>query len=225
MKILIFDSSSLISIATNGLLKELEELKNNSDVEFVITPDVKREVIEKPLTIKRFELEALKIKYLLDNRVIVMSSSLNIKDSEITKRTSEILDVANKTFYGRGRDIHLISAGEASCLALSRILDERKIENVVAVDERTTRMLCEDPSGLRNIFEKKLHTKIKAKEENYKFFKGFKFIRSAELVYVAYKKGIIKYKGKDVLDALLYAVRFKGCNISSEEIKQIKNLK
>jgi len=43
-------------------------------------------------------------------------------------------------------------------------------------------------------------------------------------MYVAYKKGLIKLKGELVLDALLYALKFKGCSISGEEIRQIKRI-
>ena len=44
---------------------------------------------------KNYELEALKIKQLLDEGVLEMPSSLGINDSEISVKTKEILDVAN----------------------------------------------------------------------------------------------------------------------------------
>ena len=127
-------------------------------------------------------------------------------------------------FEAKGKYLHLIDLGEASCLALSRILDEKGIKNVVAIDERTTRMLGEKPENLENLLRRKLHTKVKFMKENFKFFEGFKFIRSAELIYVAYKKGIIKLKN-NVLEALLYATKFKGCAISGDEIKEIVRMK
>ena len=61
--------------------------------------------------------------------------------------------------------------------------------------------------------------------ENLKFFKGFGIIRSAELVYVAYKKGLIKLKDGNVLNALLYAVKFKGAAISGDEIREIERMR
>ena len=109
-------------------------------------------------------------------------------------------------------------------MALSRILDEKKIQNVIAVDERTTRMLGEKPSNLQTLLQKKLHTGIKYNQENFKFFKGFKFIRSSELVYVMHKKAIVKLNGPATLDALLWAVKFKGCSISGREIDEIKRI-
>ena len=210
----------------NGLLDELEKLKKIFDGKFLITKDVKREVVDKPITIKRFELEALRIRKLIDDKVLEMPNSLEINENELIKQIENIKNITNSTFVGDGREIHLIDSGEASCLALSLLLNEKKIKNVVAVDERTTRLLCENPENLKKIMEHKLHTKIQSKKENYKYFNGIKIIRSVELIYIAHKKGLIKIKdGKLVLDALLWALKLKGCSISDTEINEMKNLK
>ena len=224
-KAIIFDSGTLISFSIAGMLGKIKELKDVFDGEFLITEDVKKEVIYKPLTIKRFELEALRVKRLLDKDVLVMPEKIGINKSEIDKKTEEIMSIANNTFYEKNKPIKLIDYGEASCLALSRILNEKNIENIIAVDERTLRMLSEKPENLERLLHDKLHTKVNSKKENFKFFKEFKFIRSSELVYVAFKKGFFDLKDHDtVLDALLYAVKFNGCSISSEEINEIKKL-
>ena len=223
---IIFDAGTLITFSMAGMLGKIKELKNIFDGEFFITEDVKLEVIDKPINIKKFALEGLRVKRLFDDGVIKLPEAMGVNVSELNKKTEEILSVANNTFFGRGRAIRIIHSGEASCLALSRILDEKKIKNVIAVDERTARMLGEKPENLKRLFGEKLHMNITAKQENYKFFNGFKFIRSAELVYVAFKKGFFELKDHDtVLDALLYAVKFKGCAISGEEIREILKLK
>lgn len=224
MKVIIFDSGTLISFSMNGLLPELRGLKKIFNGKFIISKDVKREIIDKPLTIKRFELEALRLKQLLDEKILELPVSLGINEEELTKKREEIKHIANNTFVGRGKEIHLIDSGEASCLALSKILNEKKIINVIAVDERTTRMLGEKPENLQKLLQKKLHTKITFNTENFKFFKGFKFVRSSELVYVMYKKGVIKLKDPITLDALLWAVKLKGCSISGDEIDEIKRI-
>ena len=88
------------------------------------------------------------------------------------------------------------------------------------------RMLVEKPENLKKLLQRKLHTIVTIKKENFAPFKGFKIIRSAELVYVAYKKGLVKLKnGKTVLDALLWAVKLNGCSISGEEINEIKRIR
>ena len=223
-KAIIFDSGSLISLSMAGLFDELVGLKKIFKGKFLITKEIKGEIIDKPMNIKKFELEAIRLKELLDVGVLEMPSSLKINDGEITKRTYEILQIANTTLRGRDRDIHLIDLGEASGLALSEILTKMGISNVLAVDERTTRMLCEKPENLRKLMEGKLHTSIVAKKENYDYFKDFRFIRSTELIYVAYKKGIVESKDPKLLDALLYALKFKGAAISDEEISEIKRM-
>jgi len=223
-KAIIFDSSTLISFAMNGLLPEFKELKKIFKGKFLIPKEVKKEIIDRPLTIKRFELEALKLKQLLDENIIEMPSSIGIDESKISHETNKILDVANNIFKGNGKYIHIIDSGEAACLVLSKMLTEKKIENVISVDERTTRMLGEKPENLKKLLQKKLHVNVQFKKSNFKFFKGFKFIRSSELVYVAYKKNLVRLKNENVLDALLYAVKFKGCSISDDEIREIKKL-
>ena len=225
MKAIIFDSSTLINFAINGLLQELRELKKLFDGKFLVTKEIAEEIIDKPMKIKRFELEALKIKELLTDKILEMPSSLKIDDSKISRMTAEIMNLANNTFSAQENAMHIIDIGEASCLALSRLLNEKGIKNVVSVDERTMRLLCEKPENLFNIFQKKLHTEIKFKKENLKSFQDFKFIRSAELIFIAYKKGIVKLRNHDnVLDALLYAMKLNGCSISDDEISEMKRL-
>ena len=224
-KALIFDSGTLISFSMNGLTDLIKKLKENFKGYFLITNDVKREIIDKPITIKRFELEALKLKQLLDEGILQMPSVIGIKDNEINKKVEQVMNLANNAFVGDRDSINLIACGEASCFALSGLLTERKIKNVVAIDERTARSLAETPKDLAKFLGKKLHTKITSKQENYSFFNQFKIIRSAELAYVAYKKGLVNLKNGQVLDALLYAMKFKGCAISSDEISEMKKIK
>ena len=55
-------------------------------------------------------------------------------------------------FKKRDKDLHIIDLGEASCIALSKLINEKNIENVLAIDERTTRVLIEKPENLQKIF-------------------------------------------------------------------------
>jgi len=225
-KAIIFDSGALISFSMNGITRILSGLKGAFKGKFLITQEVKREIIDVPIRIKKFELEALKIKKLLDDGILELPSSVGISDSEIEKADQRFLEIANSTFNGRGRDIHILDHGEASCLALSKILTEKGIDNIIAVDERTTRLLVERPENLKKIFEERMNTSVTIKSENTKFFKGFRIIRSAELAYVAYKNNLVDLKdGALVLDALLYALKFKGAAISGEEIEEMKRMK
>ena len=222
MKAIIFDSGTLINFSMNGLVSLLEDLKKKFRGKFIITKEVKYETVDKPLKIKRFELGALKIKNMLKKRVLEMPSSIDISDEKIAEKTKDILKKSNNSFFAKDSFMHIIDDGEASCLATSIIAGEKNIDNIIAVDERTTRMIIENPENLRRLFENKLHTKVKL-ESDFNYLKDIKVIRSAELAYVAYKKGIVKLKN-GVLDALLYATKYKGCSISSQEIEQAKRL-
>ncbi len=223
-KAVIFDSGALISFSMNGITDLIRKLKSVFNGKFLITSEVKNESIDVPLKIKRFELEALKIRQLLDEGVLELPLSLGISDAEISQKTSEILEITNSSFVGKEREIKIMDKGESSCFALGKILNERNINNIIVIDERTARILVENPDGLKNFLEKKLHTKVFMKKEKLNSFKNFRIIRSAEVVYVAYKKGLVDIKDKNVLDALLYAVKFKGASISGEEIEEIKRI-
>ena len=223
---IVFDASTLISLSMNGLIKELASLKKVFKGKFLITREVKEEIIDNPIKIKRFELEALRVKELFDNKILELPDSLSIDEKIISAKTKEIIDMSNNYFSSRRGPIKLIHSGEASCLALGKILNEKKIAYSLAVDERTLRMLVEKPENLKSLLEKKMHTHIQVNKHNFEYFKGFRIIRSTELMYVAYKKGLVSLKdGNSVLDALLYALKFKGCAISSEEIEEIKRMK
>ncbi|MGA2130096.1 MAG: hypothetical protein ABSG05_00570 [Candidatus Pacearchaeota archaeon] len=224
-KAILFDSGPIISFAMNGMTGVFRELKKIFRGKFIITNEVKSEVIDVPLRIKRFELEALMIKRLLDEGVFELPTSLDVKDSEIEKIDQEFLNTANSTFNGDGKDIHILDHGESSCLALSKILNEKGVKNIIAIDERTTRLLVEKPDNLKELFEERFHTKIKMDSEKTKMFTNFKIIRSPELAYVAYKNNLLGIKdGKTILDAVLYSMKFKGASISGEEIEQIKSI-
>ncbi len=223
-KALIFDSGTLITLSMNSLLYILEELKKTFQGKFIITEQVKYETLDRPINVPRFELEALRIKNLLEKKIIEMPDSLGISQQAINKETSHLIEIANHCIKARGSWIKILSEAETSCLALSKILTQQGIENMIAIDERTTRILTEKPENLKQIMENKLHIKVELYQKTSEEFKNFKFIRSTELVYVAHKKGLLEIAGKKALEAALYATKFKGASVSYEEIEELKKL-
>jgi hypothetical protein len=223
-KVLIFDAGPIIGFSMNGLMPELKKLKEVFPGKFIITKEVKEEIIDRPITIKRFELEALKTQELINDGTIEFPESLGIKEEEITRKTEELLDIANNTYKQRGKSIHLIDKGETSILVLSKMLEKKDYEQVLVVDERTTRMLCEKPENLKKLLQKKLHVRVDIKRENLENFRGFKIVRSCELAYMIYKNGLFRLKSPKILDAALYGLKYKGCSISNEEIDKLKKL-
>ena len=223
MKAVIFDTGVLITLSMNCLLDILRELKKSSKTKFIITKEVEHEAVLRPLKIRRFKLGAYRIKKLIEDGTLEFPESVGIKRNKITGVANNILESANNMFYQHKKPIHIIDLGESSILALSKLLRDQGIENVIAMDERTTRMLCEKPENLHKLLERKLHTRLKQKNPRKEEFHKSSFIRSTEIIYVAYKKGILK-GDKDYLDALLYGAKFKGAAISGDEIKQIEGL-
>src|SRR3989344_4289768 len=222
MKYLIFDSGPIISLTMSGLLPVLEKLKENFKGEFIMTHQVKQEVVDKPLKIKKYELEAIQVNTLLEKGIFKSSSNF-FSNQKLELETNKILKMANGALRGvkDKSKINLLQGGEASCIAFARLC---KCNNVIVIDERTTRLLSESPRSLHKLMERKLHTHLMLEESLIREFKHLKFIRSPELLFIAYKKNLIPMKkDKQLLDALLYGVKFKGAAISSGEIEEMKS--
>ena len=207
----------------NGLLYVIEELKKNFDGEFFITHEVKKEVYDNPLNIKQFELGALGINNLIVNGVIKLPEEQNISRETIAQRTRDIMEKTNHAMHADGEWIQLVSDAEISCFALALEFKEQNVDTIVAIDERTARMLAEQPENLKELMSQKLHRNIEIASK-LPDISGISCIRSSELVYVAYKKGLVNLKHPQTLEALLYATKFKGSSISWDEIETIKRL-
>jgi predicted nucleic acid-binding protein len=223
MKFLIFDAGPIISLTMNGMLGILERLKEQFSGEFILTPRVKNEVIDRPLKIPKYKLEALEVKSLLEKGVFKLSSDF-ISNQKLDAETNRLLEVANNTIHSAEHNEHvtLIHLGEASCLAFANLC---KCDHLIVIDERTTRLLSESPKNLELLMERKLHSPLTMNEALVSEFKGYKFIRSSELMFLAYKRNLIPLKkDKNLLDAVLYAGKFKGTSISSDEIEEMKRL-
>ncbi|MBU2634292.1 MAG: hypothetical protein KJ674_03535 [Nanoarchaeota archaeon] len=220
MKNLIFDTSSIISIVTNDLLNVLVRLKEKFDGEFFVTKEVKREMIDYPITSKKFKLEALVLEKFMKDKQIKLYHNLNLEN-----KSKKLLELANNIFLANNNYIQITHMGEIESLSLCVIL-----KGVFVVDERTVRMLVENYKNLQKLLSNKLHTKIEVNEKNLKLFldevKGVKIIRSSELMTVAFELGLFdEYeKKKELLDGLLWGLRLRGCAISSEEINRIESL-
>ncbi|MEK6890701.1 MAG: hypothetical protein AABX03_01035 [Nanoarchaeota archaeon] len=223
MKAVIFDSGTLITFSMNCMLHIFRDLKKNFNGKFIITREIEQEIVNNPLTIKKYKLGALRLKSLIDEGVLEFPESVNINSKDVSRISRDIIKEVNSYFYVNNNPVHLIDLGESSILALSLKLSEKNIDHVIAMDERTTRILCEKPQNLKSLMEEKLHRPVKQGSLRIQLPK-VNFLRSSELVYVAFKKGIIKNQSKDMLDAMLYATKFKGSSISSEEIKEIERL-
>lgn len=226
MKSLVFDAGPIISLTINDLLWLLEPLKKSFKGEFLISKGIKKEVVDKPLNTKRFKFGALKVQHVIDEGIIT-----NYDDKSVLSKANELIEIANNCYYARGQPINIVHFGEISGIAIAII----KKSSGFVVDERTTRLLIENPDKLKQILSHTLHTNIRINDEAlYKFkkeIKDLKVIRSVELVTIAYEMGLldsylikIEEPRKTLLESVLWGLKLNGCSVSKREINQILKL-
>src|SRR3989344_1473216 len=218
---LIFDTSTIISLATNNLLNTLVELKKKFKGDFLISDAVRREILDNPLSSKKYKLEAIIISELIQNNIFRVYSKINIE-----QKTMRVLNLGNNIFSAYGNNIHMLDKAEVETLVLAQLL-----KGVYIVDERNMRLMVEDYKKLALLLERKLDTKIKINNQNLKLFKqeisNVNIIKSAELMAVAFEFGLFKeYENKyasrkDILDGILWGLRLRGCAISTDEILEL----
>lgn len=226
MKSIIFDAGPIISLTTNNLLWILKELKERYNGQFYIAEAVKQELVDKPLSTKKFKFEALQVLHCINEGII------NVIDAEqIEQKTIELLTLANSCFNAKNNLIRIVHYGEIAGIASYLLFNS----DAFVIDERTTRLLIENPKRLGEILKHKLCTKIVVNNQNLEEFrkltKGVKMIRSVELVTVAYELGLlnkflasIEHPKETLLDSVLWGVKLRGCSVSKNEIKQITRL-
>ena len=223
MKSLIFDTGPVISLATNNLLWILEPLRKQFNGKFFITESVKKELVDRPLEIKKFKFEAIQVEKLIENGVLEV-----IDNSIIREETQKLLNAANEIFSAFDNYMRIVQYAEMSVIAASININADSI----VVDEKTTRFLIENPKMIVEILKKTLHTSIRINENNLKDFKNkaknIKTIRSIELVTVAYEHGLLNNyitklpdAKRNLLESVLWGVKLNGCAVSKEEIEQI----
>lgn len=226
MKTIIMDSGPVITLALNNLIWLLEKVKNDYKINFSITEPVKKELIDNPLTTKRFKFEALQVMNLIDKGVVGI-----ISDEKVEKQTRALLELANSSFKTKNRFLNLVHFAEMSAVSAALSCNA----DAVMIDERTTRHLIERPDKLKNLLSHKLHTKVEINKASLSKLgqetKSIKFIRSAEFVTVAFEKGLLDDflpnlpdSRKTLLDALLWGLKLNGCAISTKDLETLKRI-
>ena len=224
MKSIVFDTGPVISLTLNNLLWILEPLKNISNANFYITDSVKKELVDTPLNkTKRFKFEALQVLHYIENKTLEV-----VSNEQIYGETAKFLEIANNCFTAFGQSMRLVHEAEMSAIALYL----QKKADAFVVDERTTRLLVENPKRLHNILNHNLNTKVSENKNRIREFqkltKDVKIIRSVELVTIAYEKGLLnRYLAntpnpqQTLLESVLWGIKISGCAVSKDEIEQI----
>ncbi len=216
MKI-VFDAGVLIGFSETCLLSLFKTLKENIG-EFIVTKGVKAECIDRVKNNMRFKLSAFRIQDQLDNFVFKVQDG----SEELDIKTKRILQLTNSLFTINNRPLKLVDFGEAESLAMLGLCKA----SCLAIEERTTRMIVENPHALLKILKKKHHNKnILFLENKYlKFLEEIgtvKCIRSVDLIAYAYENRLLPsfMLEKQYIKSMLYSLKFNGCSVSFNEIE------
>jgi len=217
MKQLVLDSSSIISLSDSCLFSILKGLHQELGLEFFVPKAVLDETVLRPMTIKRFELSAVRVKKGIEEGWLKVHE-ISDKSKNLVK---EIISTFNNLFFVKGLPLEVVQLGEIEALALIKELNIK----IFVVDERTVRLLLEKPESMKKLLELRHKSKIELHKENLfklkRMFSDLTIIRSTELVALASKYGVIANeltKDKQSLEAALYSVKFNGCSVSEPEI-------
>jgi hypothetical protein len=215
------DSSALISLSDTSNLAALKFLSAKG-ISFFITPTVRSEVTSRPMGIKKYALSAVRLQKCIDDGVLKLLASVTLHD-----RASRILKAANSMIYAGKKPLELLQLGEAECLAIFASASA----HMLLVDEKTTRLLVENPHKLRETVQTRNAEGVRLdqgrREEFASLTREVSCMRSSELLALAYTKGYFDdYRGlkEDAFRASIYALRDAGCGLASSEIVEYESM-
>ncbi len=229
MAVLVVDSSTIISCAMNCLLWVFKDLKERG-FKFVVPKGVKREVIDSGLNSKKFKYEAIRVMEYFNNGVF------EEHEMDVKSEASEMLGYANSSFYIKHNPLKILQQADAEVAVLAKKIHA----DAIATDEKTLRLLVEAPDFIKKMLEHRFHENIESnKDALYNFsrvFEGINVVRSVDLLALAYNLGIFdkiakscnisekKKCSRDLLEGILFSLRFSGCAVSFKEIEDYVNL-
>ena len=222
IKIIFFDAGPVISLVMSRLAWILPELKKQFGGKFYITPAVKNELVDRPLTVRRFEFEALQVMKFIREGVIEVYNAVP------QRRVDALRSLANTSFMIDKKPMEILQSGEMESVASAL-----ETTATVVMDERTLRLFIENSSEMKKLLEMRFQKNVTADAQKIKEFssqlKNVTIIRSIELVAVAYRMGLLnsylppQKNGKDLLlDSVLWATKYNGCAVTEHEIEEIK---
>ncbi len=221
MTTVICDASSIISLSETCNIDALQYLKDNAGVAFVIPPAVQKELVESPLRVKHYWFSALRMRRLINAGTLRKAASPNLRKE---KRKMESL--ANSVFKVGKRPLKILHAGELECLALASSLKA----DALLVDEKTTRLLVENPELLLNSIEHEHKGRVSVNKKSLRDFRKaayYPVIRSTEIIAIAAEQGFFRDYAEDegeAARAAMHALRYAGCSVTRRELEEYEKL-
>ncbi len=220
-KNIVCDSSGLISLADTGNLGVLKFLSAQG-ISFYITPGVKSEITTRPMSIKKYALSAIRLQKCIDDGVLRLLASVTLHE-----QTQRILKAANSMMYAGSKPLELLQLGEAECLSIFASASA----HMLLVDEKTTRLLVENPHKLRETIQTRSSEGIRLdqarRDEFASLTRDVACLRSSELLAFAYSKGYFddfRNLKEEAFKASIYALRDSGCGLAASEIVEYENM-
>ena len=214
---IVCDASSLISLTDSCFVHVVYFLRKKCSGRFIIPPSVERECVEQPMHMRNYALHAIRLKR------AIAEGMIDVVGANEGNGAEELRFAANNLFHSSGTPIRLLHHGEADVLSLAL---EAGVDNLL-MDERTARMLVEDPESLRQHLERELGRPVSVNDGNMAQFsratRRLRFFRSSELILLAYEKGYFSDYGdleRDAVEASLYKLKYAGCAIGFGEIDE-----
>ncbi len=218
---IVCDSSPLISFSDTCNIGALRFLKSRG-ARFVVPPGVRAEIVSNPMHIRKYQFSAVRLKQTLDSGVLELATI-----PDLAQKTSEVLEAANGIFAANGKTLKIVHEGEAECIALFEGVGAKAL----LIDEKTTRLLIENPYKLAELMEGEYGSKIAVDDGNLALFRKMTrnlfVLRSSEALAVAAKRGFFKEYGESENEAFhsaLYALKESGCSITSGELDEYEKM-
>jgi hypothetical protein len=219
----VIDTGTMITFSSTCLMNVFKNFVEHNNVSLIVSDEISTESVWKPISNKRFALNASRIKHLFNSNTVHVLKS----DSKVKSLEEKILELSNNSFSTQHGAVTILQRGEAEALALALVYNAK----MLFVDERTTRSLIENPFRLKQILEKRQKKKIimdkQRVDEFRKMFLSLKVFRSVDIIAFAYEQDLFNGEldhGKLELEAALYAAKYSGCAVSEREIKEyLKN--
>lgn len=207
------DTGTIITLITSRLISVLEEIKKKRDINFVITPYVYDELVTKPASIKKYQLESLEVRGLIENEIISLKNVSKQRVNQAEKRADKIIEID-------GRTVDLVQKAEISCMVNGQ---------PVLMDERTLRLICEDSEELLQVMTIRKRKAVTLNKNALEAFQAYvncpSIFRSVELITWATMNGMLtQYEFDDpnfALASMLWACKSNGAAVSAQEIESL----
>ncbi len=222
-KIIFFDAGPVISLVMSRLDWILPELKKRFKGRFYITPAVKYELVERPITVKRFQFEALQVLKLIRDGVFEVYQDVP------QEKARQLESLADSSFRIGKKYIDLMQRGEMESVASAL----KTGAAAVVIDERTLRLFIENPAEMKKLLERRFRRDVVpiagAMKQFSQQLKSITIIRSVELAAAAYRLGLLdsylpegKLRKELLVESVLWATKFNGCAVTEQEVGEIE---